>query len=1133
MFKSKIKFSRLSDNELKQISKFTVTMTEELSSNYLGATVDNDCLTCGLTFKECPGHFGIYEFSFPLVHPLLTHEARIMLKKEKMMPRVFQNTLQIKESGSWKTFTALDVDKSKWQSRYFRKLLPISALHVRPACVTPGTNSGVSQNDITHRLAALIRLDRCLRSSLQNNDNNAMEHARLLSRLQVAYNLLFFPPPGNQQSRELSCLSQRFKGKQGRCRSTLLGKRVDYSARSVISSDSFIGVDEVGLPLEMCQKLTLPEYVTSWNITHMQKLLLKKQVRLVERHGKMINPTYRYNMFPQVGDIFHRHLRKGDYVLCNRQPTLWASSIQAMKVVPMEIGKTVRLNVDVTPPFNADFDGDEMCIFAVQSIDSLGELSTLMSTKEHILRGGVGIVQDSALCLWILSNENPCLGKRLFFDCLLHVKNNFDLKTIHNYSGRELIETLLPNDLSVEGIIENGKVIAGINKKVAKKHILTHLYKKSKQNSIHFLNALQRIAAEYFARRGFSVGLSCLEPDRIHLITNESNNMDVSGDDWEIIRRGMQYKEKKAHLAKSILTKGNRFLKLTSERSGAKGSLLNIIQMLSSLGQQFFKGGLINNYRKSEKGNRVLSTDKFNDKRMDTRGYIQSAFLKGLNPQELFLHAISSRLSLLDTALKTATSGYASRRLWKSMEDAVIHHDYSLRCNKRVLMFHVDKNALKNIDIQPGYPAGLEAAQNIGQNIMQLTLNTFHMAGTNNTTVVEGVPRLESLINVWSKKQEQQRVIYQENMSPWDAHKIILEDDTMYVKDLKPSYSFIHFKKKYNDRAPKSIRFKFDKKKCIRSRVTMWHIEASIYNSPLSKYCIPIAKDYKLTLIIQTPKGEEIPLHILKELKSAVLNLKIRGHGQKVFYHAGRLERKGIQLQDAMQGKEWKQIKSSSIIETLKVFGIAAAKDQLITELNKVFNHAVAAFHIQCLAEWMCNKGTLNSTTRAGIANFYDEENVLKSMAFERALRTASKAASKETVATFGGLSERVLINKTIKTGSGFCDVIHDNKAFTQYQNEIEEKKQKEIENKRQREENEDSWVINNARPCKARPVSPAYSPFRPAKPVSPAYSPFRPAKPLSPAYSPFRAKPVSPAYSPFRPTRPVSPAYSPFRANG
>ena len=760
-----------------------------------------------------------------------------------------------------------------------------------------------------------------------------------------------------------------------------------------------------------------------------------------------------------------------------------------------------------------------MCVFVPQNVDARGEMHALMATPEHIIVGGVGIVQDAALCIWILSHENPFLGKTLFFDCLMHVPQ-FDLSKVGTYDGRHLIEQLLPAELEIEGIIEHQKVISGINKKVTKKKILRFIYKQSKQKAVEFINSLQRISAEYFARRGFSVGLSCLEPDKLHLIKQHKHDMQIQGDDWEVIRRGMQYKETNAHAAKSILRENNRFLTLTSERSCAKGSLLNIIQMLSSLGQQFFKGGLINTYRPSERGNRVLSSDPFNKKQMNSHGYIESAFLKGLNPQELFLHAISSRLSLLDTALKTATSGYASRRLWKSMEDCIVQYDMSLRCNGRMLIFKVDPNALTNT-IEPGYAAGLEAAEKIGQMIMQLTLNTFHLAGTNNATVTQGVPRLEALINVWTKKQGQQRLIYEENIDPWKAHCIILEEDTLYIKDLEPQCTTIHFKRS-NGRSPKSLRFTFQEKKCIRNRVTMWHIEDAIFRSKLSKYCLATSKGTQLSIVIQTPNNEQVPMELLQELKDIILNLCIRGKGQNIFYNNGTLERKGVSMLKAFEQPDWKHLHSTSIIETAKTLGISAAKDQLIIELNKVFNNGVDLFDIQCLAEWMCNKGKLTSTTRSGIASFYEEENVLKCMAFERTLRTAAKAATMETKASFKGLSEKILVNDLIDTGSGFCDVIHDNEAFIQYNDEMETKRKEQEERKRKIEEDDsddEPWLPAPEHFLQEhRPKSPTYNPFRPP---SPAYDPFRPP---SPAYDPNR--PPSPAYDP---NRPPSPEYHPF----
>ena len=94
----------------------------------------------------------------------------------------------------------------------------------------------------------------------------------------------------------------------------MLGKRVDYSARSVISSDSFLDVDEIGLPLQIADKLTVPEHVCSWNFGTCPLCWPRKR-SCVERNGRMIDPTYRRNLYPQLGDVFHRYLQNGDYVL--------------------------------------------------------------------------------------------------------------------------------------------------------------------------------------------------------------------------------------------------------------------------------------------------------------------------------------------------------------------------------------------------------------------------------------------------------------------------------------------------------------------------------------------------------------------------------------------------------------------------------------------------------------------------------------------------------------------------------------------------------------------------------------------------------------------------------------------------
>ena len=117
---------------------------------------------------------------------------------------------------------AVESDSYPWLVKHF----PISPPCLRPACQTVGPKKSISHNDLTHRLGSLIRIDKGIRKSYETNPNNTQELKRLMARLQLAFTLLFFPPPGQRESRELSCLTDRLKGKDGRLRLTLLGKRI-------------------------------------------------------------------------------------------------------------------------------------------------------------------------------------------------------------------------------------------------------------------------------------------------------------------------------------------------------------------------------------------------------------------------------------------------------------------------------------------------------------------------------------------------------------------------------------------------------------------------------------------------------------------------------------------------------------------------------------------------------------------------------------------------------------------------------------------------------------------------------------------------------------------------------------------
>lgn len=276
--------------------------------------------------------------------------------------KISQNSLQIFKCSEWRVLTYYDIeadliayveaDESRKMSdfKWLRWAMPVSPPCLRPTCYTP--ERGTSFNDITHRLSSIIRMDKALKQSIEMNSSNLIEHRRYAVRLQLAYTLLFFVPQGARESRELSAIADRFKGKEGRLRQSLLGKRITFSARSVITGDPCLRLTELGVPIEVAEKLTKPVRVAAFNYEYLEKLMAKNQIKYVVRSKMRFNPIFR-KVHLKVGDICHVKLQDGMRVLFNRQPTLWYSSVQCLYVRRMN-RKTFSINCEITPAFNAD-----------------------------------------------------------------------------------------------------------------------------------------------------------------------------------------------------------------------------------------------------------------------------------------------------------------------------------------------------------------------------------------------------------------------------------------------------------------------------------------------------------------------------------------------------------------------------------------------------------------------------------------------------------------------------------------------------------------------------------------------------------------------------------------------------------
>ena len=293
-----------------------------------------------------------------------------------------------------------------------------SVLPVPPPSVRPSVKQDNSQrmdDDLTHKLSDIIKTNNNLKKTIDNNSSRKQTVNDLTKVLQyhvatmIDNDISGISQSALRSGRSLKSIMQRLKGKEGRIRNNLMGKRVDYSARSVITPDPNLELDELGVPIKIATNLTFPEIVNDFNKKKLEdyikngdnfpgvKSIIKKD------SGKKIT-VFEDNsdcIVIENGDIVNRHLMDGDYVLFNRQPSLHKMSMMGHRVRVLS-GNTFRLNVSVTPPYNADFDGDEMNMHVPQSYETMIELKEIMNVNKQIIsprenKPIITIVQDTLL----------------------------------------------------------------------------------------------------------------------------------------------------------------------------------------------------------------------------------------------------------------------------------------------------------------------------------------------------------------------------------------------------------------------------------------------------------------------------------------------------------------------------------------------------------------------------------------------------------------------------------------------------------------------------------------------------------------------------------------------------------------
>ena len=629
----------------------------------------------------------------------------------------------------------------------------VPPLPIRPT-VQMGT-SATNEDDLTIKIKEMIHLNKYIKMNINEGHGNTYKLIEDLNLLQSthAYYINSDTKGINKNivgNKPIRSLTTRLKGKTGRFRGNLSGKRVDFTGRTVISPDPNLQIDQVGVPELMAKLLTYPEKVTETNINELKKLILngptvhpgalyvtsgENRVHLAYTNRKKVCDELK------IGDIVERHMLNRDVILFNRQPSLHRLSIMAfhVKVLPW---RTLRFNESVCTPFNADFDGDEMNIHLPQTEEARAEALHLMGVLENMQTPKnaeplIASTQDFLTTFYLVTQKDFFLDRTHFFEYISYfgdANERIDVppptifKPKELWTGKQLFSLLLrpnrkskvvinldakarnfsrkfktdefrcPNDGFV--IIRNSELLCGnIDKATigngSKNGIVFALLKdNNKKICAKVLTRISKFSARWITNYGMSFGISDVIP-RADLIEQKEKLVDESyrASDEQIalyndgkiqLKPGLnaeqslesalngilsEVRETIGGYLRSILPKSNSALIMAV--CGSKGSDINLCQMIACLGQQIVNGNRMSNGFT----NRTLPHFEEYSKYPAAKGFVRHSFYDGLSATEFFFHTVGGREGLVDTAVKTAETGYMQRRLMKALEDITVQYN--------------------------------------------------------------------------------------------------------------------------------------------------------------------------------------------------------------------------------------------------------------------------------------------------------------------------------------------------------------------------------------------------------------------------------------------------------------------------
>lgn len=921
--------------------------------------------------------------------------------------------------------------------------LPVAPLTVRP---TITLETGVkAEDDLTHKYADIIRINNYLSSSLEKGAPEVVIED-MWSLLQYHVGTLV----DNELSRvvvarhassnvPLNTLMQRLTSKEGMFRNNLLGKRTDYAARTVISVDPYLKLDEIGIPKAVAKNMGILDIVTSQNIEKMRGYVLNSgnypgalNVILPTGSKRRITAENKEELANSLapGWIVFRHAIDGDILIFNRQPTLHKYSVMAFKAKVLPGIRSFRFNVALTSPYNADFDGDEMNMWFLQDIEARAEARSLMDVKYNLISA-----RDSSLLikpkhghissLYLMSQDKSQISfsqaQQILSNCSFDVLANLKIK--NSYQPLELLAAIFPKDYTYEGkdvVIKDG-IISGTLKSKSVNSLITNFYvKRTPEETVKLIENICNLSLNYLIQyRGFSIGLSDYIVDKnidstidslIKTRLSEVEKKSAHLQEWELVSaldaiRNDVY----TFLLKNANIDNSAYVMADS---GARGGYPNFGQMVGMCGQQIIADGR----PKIGYDGRAISHVKRDSTAPEARGFIKSNFKKGLTPREFVFASYGSRESFITAYTTTPETGYGERKLVYALQDLYMDENNIIKDgDSNLITFEYTKNVpientkYQNFDYPPiGAPVGMIIAQALSEKMSQSALSAFHFAGSSGSLIgTMASDDLLAFLEMRAKPPKELMRIYPKQPSDLInlANQLVQRSVQDYVNDIK---------------------LDIDNGALLLTLSDEADVEFIVKQIGTSKIYDLSENGNVLRLSLKKPGFKELIFLRDRILRKVVLGVSgiLEAH---VLEDKGCIETRGSNITGVLKNElvDQTRVFSNNILEMTKVFGLEAGRATFLEDINLIFKAQgidVREEFLDLLADRLFFYGKPLGIMRFGV--LAQKNALLTKIAFESPKQNIINAA------VYGGntnfkhnVMENVIVGQIVPVGTGLWNI--------------------------------------------------------------------------------------------------------------